>query len=90
MTAPGTFSNAQGATGQYHLVLKGANGEPVVTSENHPTRAGSKESLEVIVRTVLDAAYTNLPHDWTLASLGGGEEDGVVDRITNHLWAAGQ
>lgn len=82
MTAPGTFSSAQGTTGQHHLVLTGANGEPVVTSETHPTPGGSKQSLEVVVRTVLDAAAAR----GLLRDSGETGMDISVQEVTDHLW----
>jgi hypothetical protein len=94
MTAPGTFSNKTSAKQgdivrnpqQHHLVLTGANGEPVVTSENHPTPEGSKESLEVIVRTVLvatNSVLADMERDPIDAAL---EVPDLVEKVTEHLW----
>ena len=59
MTAAGTFSIRKGAVdpAQPHLVLYGANGEPVVWSEPYASGdEGARNALEVIVRTVLETA----------------------------------
>lgn len=88
MTAPGTFSNKTSTPHgdivhnpqQHHLVLTGANGEPVVTSENHPTPEGSKESLEVVVRTVLDG----LDQVTGYSAESNFEVD--VREVTDYLW----
>jgi uncharacterized protein YegP (UPF0339 family) len=44
------------ASGQYHFVLKAANGEIIATSERYTTKAAAKNGIESVKQNARDAA----------------------------------
>jgi uncharacterized protein len=44
----GKFEIRKKAGGQYHFVLKAANGEIVATSENYTTKAAAKNGIDSV------------------------------------------
>lgn len=48
------------SAGQYHFVLKAANGEIIATSERYPTKAAAKTGIESVKTNAPSAATVDL------------------------------
>jgi uncharacterized protein len=44
----GKFEIKKGSSGQYHFVLKAANGETIATSESYTTKAAAKNGIDSV------------------------------------------
>lgn len=57
---PGKFEIKKRPGGQYHFVLKAANGEIITTSENYTTKSAAKNGIDSVKENASSASVVDL------------------------------